>query len=106
MARAPGRRDVERELARARGSRRMLPWSVATAAGGGALALAAGLGLRAAAVLFALGLVFAAFLWSTSIPRCPACGAPLPRPKGPGPQGTGPAGERVASCPRCHVRFD
>ncbi len=106
MARTLGRRDVDRELARARGSRRMLPWSIVTAAGGAAIAFAAGGGPRAAGALFLLGLVFAAFLWSTSIPRCPACGAPLPRTKRPGPRGSGPAVERVASCPRCLARFD
>ncbi len=107
MARTTGRSDVERELARARGSRRMLPWSIATAAGGAAIALAAGGGLRAAGALFVLGLVFFAFLWSTSIPRCPSCGAPLRKDRRPGPRGgADPAGERVVSCPRCLARFD
>lgn len=100
--------DVERELARARGARRLLPWTLATAVGGGLLALAAGGGPRAAATLAAVGLLFALFLWSMSAARCPACGARLRETKRPGPQkGTGPAGvEAPASCPRCRARFD
>jgi hypothetical protein len=103
------RLDVEREVARARGARRLLPWSLATAAGGGLLAFAAGGGLRAALTLAAIGLLFAAFLWTMSIARCPACGAPLPSPpRRPDPQGAaGPAVvERFESCPRCRARFE
>ncbi len=92
----PVRRDaVERELARARGARRMLPWAALTAVGGAALGLVAGGGAKGAAVLFALGLVFALFLWTTSVPRCPACGARLRA--GPG---------QHDRCPGCHARFD
>jgi hypothetical protein len=102
------RRDVERERARARGARRLLPWSLATALGGGLIALAAGGGARAAATLFAVGLLFTLFLWTTSIPRCPACGVRLPEERRPGPHGgTGPAEvERSGSCPRCRTRFE
>jgi hypothetical protein len=95
-ARVPWSR-VQQELSRARGSRRMLPWALLTAAGGGALGAFAGGGARAAAALFALGLVFALFLWVTSIPRCPSCGARLPLPKGE---------ERLRSCARCRASFD
>ncbi len=107
MARNVMLRDVERELARARGARRLLPWAVATAAGGGLLAIAAGGGPRAAASVSAVGLLFALFLWATSIARCPACGAPLRNEKRPGPGGvTGPAAvERLEGCPRCRTRF-
>ncbi len=99
--------DVDREIARARSARRMLPWTLTTAAGGAAIALVAGGGARAAGALLALGLVFAAFLWTVSIARCPACGAPLRTPRRkPGPGGRGPAEEeRVRSCPRCGERF-
>jgi hypothetical protein len=96
------RHQVERELARARGARRVLPWAVATAAGGGLIAFMAGGGLRAAVVVAAIGLLFAAFAWTTSIARCPACGAPLVRNR-PSPNGAGPA--VVESCPRCRTRF-
>ncbi len=100
--------DVEREIARARGARRMLPWTAVMAGGGAAIALAAGGGFRAAGALLAVGLLFAAFLWSVSFARCPACGAPLPRERErPSPGGPGPAeAERVRSCPRCLARFE
>jgi hypothetical protein len=88
------RADVDRELARARGSRRLVPWAVLSALAGGAIGLAAGGGLRGAGALFVLGLLFAAFLWATSTARCPACGAPLPR-----------GGARLEACPRCKVRY-
>jgi hypothetical protein len=106
------RRDVERERARARGARRLLPWSIATAVGGALIAVVAGGGLRAGAALAALGLLFTLFLWTTSIARCPACGAPLPRrwPDGKRPdphRGAGPADvEASESCPRCRARFE
>ncbi|HEX9306365.1 MAG TPA: hypothetical protein VF894_02665 [Anaeromyxobacter sp.] len=107
MARNATLRDVERELARARGARRLLPWAFVTAAGGGLLALAAGGGARGAAALAAVGLVFALFLWTTSVPRCPVCGAPLRKDARPGPKGAGPAAMvRVESCPRCRTRFE
>lgn len=88
--------QVERELARARGARRLLPWAVLGALGGAAIGLAAGGGLRGAGTLFVLGLLFALFLWVTSIPRCPACGARLRAPSGAG---------RLESCPRCRARY-
>ncbi len=92
----PVRRDaVERELARARGARKMLPWTALTAVGGAAIGFAAGGGVRGAAALFAVGLVFALFLWTTSFPRCPACGTRLP---------VGRA--RLEACPGCRARFD
>lgn len=101
-----GRKDLQQERARARGARRLLPWALVSAAGGGAIGYMAGGGVRAAAALLALGLVFAAFLWVTSIARCPSCGAPLPRLR-PRPAVPGPAGgEDVSSCPRCRARFD
>jgi len=94
--RVPERR-VQQELARARGSRRMLPWALLTAVGGAGLGVAAGGGWRAALALGAMGLGFALFLWVTSIPRCPACGARLAPPRG---------DERPRSCPRCRASFE
>lgn len=97
-------RDVERELARAQFARRLLPWALATALGGGAIAWVAGGGPRAGATLAALGLVFVLYLWATSIARCPVCGTPLPRGRA---QGAGIAGaERPESCPSCRTRFE
>jgi hypothetical protein len=105
---APGRgssgRDVERELARALGARRLLPWAVLTSLSAGAIAWVAGGGPRAGATVAALGLVFVLFVWTSSIARCPACGARLPRGR---VRGTaGPAAERPESCPSCRARFD
>jgi hypothetical protein len=95
---------VDRELARARGARRLLPWAFLSALGGGAIAWVAGGGPRAAAALAAIGLFFVLFLWATSIARCPACGAPLPRGRVRG-EGTG-GGARPESCPACGARFE
>ncbi len=93
---APVRRDaVERELSRARATRKMLPWASLTAVGGAALGLAAGGGARGAAALFAVGLVFALFLWTTSVARCPACGVRLPSGRA-----------RLEACPGCRARFE
>ena len=103
-----GRAAYDRELSRARGSRRMLPWALLTALGGASLGFVAGGGVRGAAVLLLLGLVFAAFLWVTSIARCPSCGAPLDVP-GRGPSAAVPhaaSAERVPVCRRCGARFD
>lgn len=95
---------MERELARAHGARRLLPWAVLTSLGAGAIAWLAGGGPRAGATIAALGLVFVLFVWTTSIARCPACGAPLPRGRARGPGAS--AGDRPESCPSCRTRFD
>ena len=97
MTRPVSRARVAQELARARGARRLLPWAALSALGAGAIALVAGGGARGAAVLFAAGLLFALFLWVTSIPRCPVCGTRLAVPRG---------GEAPASCGRCRSRFE
>ena len=94
MTRPVPRAAVERELARARGARRLLPWAALSAVAGGALGLFAGGGLRAAGVLFLVGLLFAGFLWTTATPRCPACGGALAR-----------RGDTPGACPRCHAPF-
>ncbi len=86
---------MDRELARARGARKMLPWTALTAVGGAALGWVAGGGARGAAALFALGLVFALFLWTTAVPRCPACGTRLPSGRA-----------RLEACPGCRARFE
>lgn len=94
MRRPVPRAAVDREIARARGARRLLPWAALSALAGGALGLFAGGGLRAAGALFLVGLLFAAFLWTTSTPRCPACGAALPR-----------HGGAPDACPRCRAPY-
>lgn len=97
-------RDLDRELARAGGSRKLLPWALASALGGGAIAWAAGGGVRAAAAIAVVGLLFVLFLWTTSIARCPACGTRLRRGAGGGPRG-GPAdAARPGACAACGAR--
>lgn len=90
----PSREAVERELARARGSRRLLPWAALSALGGAAIGLVAGGGPRAGVGLFAAGMVFTLFLWVVSIARCPSCGERLPGRSAP------------ASCRGCGARFE
>jgi hypothetical protein len=90
VTRPVARRDVDRELARA-----LLPWAALSALGGAAIGFVAGGGPRAAGALFALGLVFALFVWVTSVARCPACGARLPAGR-----------ERLEACPGCRARIE
>lgn len=94
MTRPVARAAVERELARARGARRLMPWAALSALAGAGIGVAAGGGVRAAGALLVAGLLFAAFLWTSSTARCPACGAGLP--------GGGVAPE---ACPRCRTPF-
>jgi hypothetical protein len=95
--------DLDRELARAHGARRLLPWVLLTALGAGAIPWAAGGGLKAGAAVAALALVFVAIVWLSSIARCPACGAPIPRGTY---RGTGTGEGRPENCPSCRTRFD
>jgi hypothetical protein len=99
-----GARDLQRERARAAGARRLLPWALLSAVGGGAIAFVAGGGLRAGASLVAVGLVFTLFLWTTSIARCPACGARLPRRAAATGAGATPGG--AETCAQCRTRFE
>jgi hypothetical protein len=101
--RDPSGRDLDRELARAHGARRLLPWVLVSAAGAGAIPWIAGGGPKAGAAVAALGLVFALIVWVSSVARCPACGAPLPRGSY---RGAGAAAGRPESCPSCRTRFD
>jgi hypothetical protein len=94
VTRPVARAHVEQELARARGARRLAPWAALSAIAAGLIGLAAGGGLRAAGTLVAAGLVFAVFVWLTSVARCPACGARLPR-----------RGGAPDACPRCRTPF-
>jgi hypothetical protein len=94
VTRPVARAAVERELARARGARRLLPWAALSAIAGAIIGLVAGGGVRAAGALLLAGLLFAAFLWTTSTARCPSCGAGL-RARGAAPD----------ACPRCRTPF-
>ncbi len=85
---ASPRRPDEQERARALGARRMVPWAVGSAVAAAALVAVAGGGWRGALTIGAVGLVFAALLLSLAVPRCPSCGAPLPR-------------DADGRCPRC-----
>jgi hypothetical protein len=104
--RPPAARDLARERARAAGARRMIPWTLLTAVGGGALAYTAGGGLRAGIALGAVGLLFTLFLWTTSIARCPVCGARLPRRAGGTGGRGGPTPGGAETCARCRTRFE
>lgn len=93
MARPASPKDVERELARARGARRLLPWAVASALAAGALVGVAGAGWKGGLVVALVGLVFAAFTATAAVARCPSCGASLSDRAG-----------RSPGCPTCRVR--
>ena len=95
--------DLDRELARAHGARRLLPWVLVTALAAGAIPWIAGGGPKAGAAVAALALVFLVIVWMSSIARCPACGAPIPRGTY---RGTGASRGRPESCPSCRTRFD
>lgn len=80
---------------------------MASAAAVGILVGYAGAGWRGGLVIAALGLVFAAFVASASVARCPACGASIGRLRqdrpGAGSPGEAPGPRR---CPRCRVPFE
>jgi hypothetical protein len=94
---------VERELARAHGARRLLPWAFLSSLSAGAIVWAAGGGPKGGAAIAALGLLFVAIVWTSSIARCPSCGVSLPRRPY---RGTDPAAARPESCPHCRTRFE
>jgi len=100
--------EVERELARARGARRALPFVAAAAAGAAAIAVMAARSPAALALLLP-GVVAAAFVWMMGVPRCPSCGGSLFR-RGERPGSAGAPRptevERARRCPRCGSRFE
>jgi hypothetical protein len=106
---AGGWRDVERELQRARGARRAVPFVVAGAVGAAAIAAVAGGSAGAAVAPLALGLVAIAFVWSMGVPRCPSCGGSLFR-RGERPGSAGRPREteveRTRRCPRCSAGLE
>jgi hypothetical protein len=105
MPRTPPRDDLEQERARARAARKLLPFALATAAGGGALGLAAGGSWAGALAAAAPGAVFVLFAWAAARARCPECGRRITlREKEPGSAGGAPSPVEVGpsgACPRC-----
>jgi hypothetical protein len=101
-------RDVERELQRARGARRALPFVAAGAASAALLAVVAGGSAAAALAPLALGLAVGILVWSMGLPRCPSCGGSLFR-RGERPGSAGSPREteveRTRRCPRCGARL-
>lgn len=102
-------RDVEAELQRARGARRLLPWVAVTAVGGALLAAVAGATLKAALVVLVPGIALGLLVLAAAIPRCPACGESLLRRgerPGPASRPRPVEAERARRCPRCHAAFE
>ncbi|HET8725565.1 MAG TPA: hypothetical protein VFM53_15305 [Anaeromyxobacteraceae bacterium] len=100
---------VRRELQRARGARRMIPWALLSAALGFAAMAWAGRSWRAGLPLLVGGLLFALVIRQLAIPHCPDCGKGLwLRGERPGPP-TAPVPtqvERDRKCPRCGAGLD
>jgi len=100
--------QVARELQRARGARRLVPWAAGSALLGWAFVSYAAHSPRAGLPLLAAGLLLALFIAGMAYPRCPACGRSLwRRGERPGPP-TAPRPTRVESerrCPRCGEAF-
>jgi len=99
---------VHRELQRARGARRLLPWAAGSALLGYAFLSFAARSLSGGLPLLVGGLCLAAFIAALSYPRCPSCGGNLWRAgERPGPP-TSPRPTRVERerrCPRCGSAF-
>jgi predicted RNA-binding Zn-ribbon protein involved in translation (DUF1610 family) len=109
MARPPpptGWEHVRRELQRARGARRLVPWALLSAFLGWSMVSVAARSFRAGLPLLAAGLLFALVIRALSVPHCPTCGKNLwVRGERPGPP-TAPVPtqvEREKKCPRCGV---
>ena len=106
----PGRWEgVRRELQRARGARRLVPWALLSALLGFGFMAWAGRSWRAGVPLLAGGLLFALVIRQLAIPHCPDCGKGLwLRGERPGPP-TAPVPtqvERDRKCPRCGAGLD
>jgi len=99
---------VHRELQRARGARRLVPWTAVSALLAAGFVSFAAQSPRAGLPMLVAGGVLTLLVWSLSRPRCPACGATLwRRGERPGPP-TAPRPtqvERDRRCPRCGVAF-
>jgi hypothetical protein len=106
---ATGWEPVRRELQRARGARRLVPWAVLSAFLGWSFVSVAARNLRAGLPLLGGGLLFALVIRALAVPHCRACGKNLwLRGERPGPP-TAPVPtqvERDHRCPRCGVVLD
>jgi hypothetical protein len=104
-----GWEPVRKELQRARGARRLVPWALLSAVLGWSLIAVAARSGRAGLPLLAGGLLFALVIRALAIPHCPACGKNLwLRGERPGPP-TAPVPtqvERDHRCPRCKADLD
>jgi predicted RNA-binding Zn-ribbon protein involved in translation (DUF1610 family) len=100
---------VRRELQRARGARRLVPWAFGSALLSGAFVSWAARSWEAGVPLLAGGLALGLVVGALARPHCPACGAVLwRRGERPGPP-TAPVPvevERTRQCPNCGVRFN
>jgi hypothetical protein len=98
--------QVQRELQRARGARRALPFVALATLGAAALAGVTARSAGAGLALLAPGAIAGAFVWFLGVPRCPACGGALFR-RGERPGSAGNPRptevERTRRCPRCGV---
>jgi hypothetical protein len=107
MRRAPTWAGVERELARARSARRVIPWVLLGALGAAALVGVAARSIVAALPILLPGIAAALFTWIMGIPRCPACGASLLRRGETRASPAAPAEvSRTRRCSRCGARFE
>ncbi len=101
-----GWEPVRRELQRARGARRMLPWALLSAVLGWAFLSDAAGRWTAGLPLLVGGLLLSAVIRALAIPHCPACSGNLwLRGERPGPP-TAPVptqAERERRCPRCRA---
>ena len=104
-----GWEHVRRELQRARGARRLVPWAFLSALLGWAFLAAAARNWRAGLPLLAGGLLFTLVIRVLAVPHCPSCGKSLwIRGERLGPP-TAPVptqAERDRRCPRCGTGLD
>ncbi|HVP69570.1 MAG TPA: hypothetical protein VMT17_20135 [Anaeromyxobacteraceae bacterium] len=100
---------VHRELQRARGARRLLPWAAGSAVVGYAFVSYASRSLRGGLPLLVAGAALSLLIGALGTPRCPACDKSLwIRGERPGPA-TAPRPTRVERdrrCPRCGTGFE
>ncbi len=100
---------VRRELQRARGARRLVPWTFLSGVLAAAFVSYAARSWRAGWPLFAAGLVLTLLVVALSIPHCPSCGRNLwKKGESPGPP-TAPRPTDVETrrrCPHCGTSFE
>lgn len=100
---------VRRELQRARGARRLVPWTFLSALLAAGFVGFAARSWRAGMPLLVVGVLLTLLVVSLSIPHCPSCTRSLwRRGELPGPP-TAPRPtdvERERRCPHCGTRFE